>query len=370
MLLPYAMFGADYSKSIQKTIQYSFRTSTLHILKSEYFTEALEHVILLDARDFLGINKGPKGVVYTVLNGLDGNPSEPAPKTKGWETTPLFLDSEIRKILSEMKTHNKIKKLEEIATIRIGVVTGANNYFIVNSTSATELRLGKEVLQPIITQSKMLKGLYIGKSDFRQLADDGDSVYLIKTEGLENIPHELDEYLNNKDGIIIKQGFHCRHRKPWHSVIVGAKPDAFTHYMATVTPRIILNKTDATCTNTIHRLYWKKDISSKQKRVAALASLTSLSNLSAEINGRSLAGGLLKIEPSRCALTLLPLPEITIDSSEWKRVHSTLQKGSLQKAIDLADNIVLKDGLDMKSRNIESLQEGFKKLLKYRKYKI
>jgi adenine-specific DNA methylase len=112
-------------------------------------------------------------------------------------------------------------------------------------------------------------------------------------------------------------------------------------------PRIIVNETLATCTDTIHRLRCKAGVDIR--RLAACA-YNSLSFALAEVTGRSYGGGVLELEPSEAENLLIPYD--VAQNIDLNKLDELLRNNMPHKALDYCDQILLLDGLGMDLKEV------------------
>src|SRR4051812_28064977 len=96
-------------------------------------------------------------------------------------------------------------------------------------------------------------------------------------------------------GRAARLAYKCRSRKPWWSVPDVQVPDLFLSYMSGISPSLVRNAAGCTCTNSVHSVRLKRwDVNPN-----TLTRLfdTALVQLSCEIEGHPLGGGMLKLEP-------------------------------------------------------------------------
>jgi adenine-specific DNA-methyltransferase len=161
---------------------------------------------------------------------------------------------------------------------------------------------------------------------------------------------------------------HCRRREVWWSLSDTRAPDAFLPYMNAGSPALTKNATvKTTCTNAVHRIYWKdrsKAATALARRDALIASSwTSAFALAAELLGRHYGGGVLKLEPSEaCRLPLF------IGSSP-KLLHEldvVARRQGQSAARTLADDMILRESLGLSRGDVKALSRGITVLQAYR----
>jgi len=149
----------------------------------------------------------------------------------------------------------------------------------------------------------------------------------------------------------------CISRTPWYHVADTEVPDAFLTYVNSYAPRIVVNGARSCCTNALHRLWWLGESLRKRNEVVALASLTSLAALSAELVGRNYGGGALKLEPREAASIKLPIADI---STRIKRACREAKEawvaGNFEVARRIADNAVLSGELGVGRKDIGAME--------------
>ena len=101
-------------------------------------------------------------------------------------------------------------------------------------------------------------------------------------------------------------------RDPWYSVPDVQVPDFFLSYMSGLEPSLVRNDAGCTCTNSVHSV--------RLKTPRAARHLTrwrsAVAQLSCELEGHPLGGGMLKLEPREAAAIILP------DSTATKRAEN------------------------------------------------
>jgi adenine-specific DNA-methyltransferase len=122
-------------------------------------------------------------------------------------------------------------------------------------------------------------------------------------------------------------------------------------------PKLILNETAATSTDTIHRVR----LTTKQPPQAVVgAFLNSLTFAFAEVTGRSYGGGVLELEPNEAET--LPLPLLNAEKLDFDAMNARVVKGDIESALDVSDRTLLIEGLGLSHRDTTSLRGAWRKL--------
>lgn len=228
-------------------------------------------------------------------------------------------------LATPMKTHG---------TIDVGVVTGKNEFFVLNQEQVEEWGLSKFVI-PLVSRAVQMKGASLDTEEWRTLAARGDRVYLLRlTEpDRERLPAKTRKYLADGEARGHHTGYKCSIRKPWYSVPSIWTPDGFFFRQIYDFPRVVLNDAQATSTDTIHRLR----AAEPEKLVRHI--YTHLTAASAEIEGRSYGGGVLELEPTEAERMLVPTK---LDGAlPLTEVDRLVREGRLEQVLLENDRLVL-----------------------------
>jgi hypothetical protein len=352
-LLPGSFVFADYAKEIRQLLK-------------QYFSRSL--ILVLGERIFL--SQGPNKNEGTLEMGFASDLPSMSSIVDNWqrgswqgvefEGRPNLALMAGESLLSytELASNESSKLLGDLCKIRIGIVTGANKFFVINEETALSENIPDEYLSFVLAKFSDARGLRLLKSDLKSLKRSGRRCLLIDTSLVDGIEGNLKKYLDKypKEEIEVNRTF--EKRKTWHCPNDGLIPDAFLSYMHANGPSLTLNVAQTTSTNTIHRVFFNKSVNSISKKAIAISILSTFSQLSAEIEGRSYGSGVLKHEPSEAYRIALLLPSITDEAVDrtFSKIDSLLRQGMSDKAQVEADNFVLSNYSDpVKQHHLSAL---------------
>ncbi len=311
LVLPGSFLHAKYASVVRDAVQKSFGRVTVVAVDEQLFPDAKEESILL-----LAERKGKEpcelrigGVSKRFLRLTEENLSRYTRKLFKTEQDQSWMRGMLNQ--AALSIYDGVlpllPKLGEIATIRIGAVTGSNRYFTLRPSELREAGVPSRYARPIITRATQLASCVLTKTDMQTLLK-ADAKALLFSPPLNGRLHpKVLEYIKLGESLGVPTKSKCAGRRPWYRVPNSSPPDAFLLYMTENAPRVILNSAGASCTNAIHALSWRESKSVRPESVA-FAFLTTLTQLASELEGRSYGDGVLKLEPSEAAR--LPLPVI------------------------------------------------------------
>jgi hypothetical protein len=218
---------------------------------------------------------------------------------------------------TDTSTENEHKKLalSDLFTIKRGLVTGANKFFILTLDQISEHQLPSEFLIPILPSPR-----YLSTNEI-EADEDGNPVLkqrlfllacdLSESQVQKKYPH-LWDYLQIGIEKNINSRYLCRHRTPWYSQEDRPPAPLVCTYMGRQTARngkpfrFILNHSKATAPNVYLMLYPKPVLEQEIQRKPELLKFIwqTLNDIPPNTligEGRVYGGGLHKIEPNELA---------------------------------------------------------------------
>lgn len=259
--------------------------------------------------------------------------------------TKYYLDSSQIELLRKLRNHEQLTPLKRIASVDVGVVTGRNAFFCMTGDEANQRGL-TDVVIPLVARSVQVKGIKYTLDDQEAQASESINSRLLHLPAKYEISEHpsLATYIAAGEAAGVHTGYKCSIRREWWVVPSVSTPEAFMLRQISTHPRIIANQTNATSTDTVHRVRLAEGISAEKLSVAAFNSVTFAMS---EIMGRSYGGGVLELEPSEAES--LPVPDPSMVPEEIiDRVDQLVRNGEIEAALDLVDTEVLvkRVGLD------------------------
>lgn len=365
MIIPAELLQVNYAAELRQFLTDQYSKITLITFKKLVFEGIQQEVVL-----FLGERNGDErtGMRTIELEGIDdlihyqhtrfleSHLKVMDHSRDKW--TQYFLEQPEIDLLKRFRNDKRLTLSGKVLDVDVGVVTGLNEYFIVSQRKAEELRL-LEYTQPVVTRSAHLPGIIFTPENFELNAASDYACRLLKAPlvPLNELPPSVKNYVVQGEKNLVHTGYKCRIRERWYVVPSMWRPDGFMLRQIHLYPKIIVNRTEATSTDTIHRVRFISDL---PPTAIAAAFLNSLTFAFSEIVGRSYGGGVLELEPNEAEN--LPLPLNNAHLLDFDHINTLLLAGKIEDVLDITDRVLLIDGLGMNVQEVEHLRGIWYKL--------
>jgi len=205
-------------------------------------------------------------------------------------------------------------RLADLFTIRRGIATGANGFFVLPEGRAEALHLPRQMLTPILPSPRYL--------DVDEIEPDSEGIPKLERRLMlvdralpdEDVKREFPRlwaYLREGVSSGVSERYLCKHRQPWYAQERRPPAPFLCTYMGRhkkdkTVFRFILNNSKATAANVYLLLYPKPRLAkaiaaSKAKTRAVWRALCSIDAEGLTRIGRVYGGGLHKLEPRELA---------------------------------------------------------------------
>lgn len=330
-ILPWAFLQADYAKPLRKWLTDIFREIKVVALSNKYFEKADERIVVIWLK---GHGQKNKSIKIASSNSIESKICFTEIDLHSWTSDRVIYTgtNNIERILSKYKSEFGFTNFVDHADVKIGIVTGAVNYFIITKLEANSIGFDKSRLIPILTRA----------DEFANYLKNGekDLLFLVALKEKDHLKYE--NFL--KQGILGEYHLRCHSllREPWYAVKVGEVPDAFFHYRVKKIPYLLPNNSNVQSTNSIHRVYFK-DVTEIERKWIFVSILSLPSQLSLEINSKTYGRGVLKIEPKSLKNTLVIKRSDPIINSTYEQIIGLLSSGNKERAMEIATEFIYKE---------------------------
>lgn len=366
-VVPAELLHADYAQPVRDFLLRRFRAIHLLAFDERVFLGAeVDALLLLASNDEPGLRVARLGSASDldgIENQLRSLPMTPPNDNVKWAS--LLAEPDLLELIAELRDRASVVTLGDVSHVGIGVVTGADRFFFMKRSDVGRHGIPRSKRVPALSTLKNVAGLEISRKDWLALARRGRPAYLFACEAPEGLVRSRPTVAYIKHGE--SQGHHlsfkCRMRKPWYSFRIPDPADALLAYMVGSLPRFVLNTAKLVASNRVHRVMLCAD--APRRQVLAASFLSTLTQVSAEIEGRSYGGGVLKLEPSDARRLLLVAPtgaRAQVLESKYALVDSMLRRGQVDEAVALVDEVALMHELGLSPRTVERLRQGLAQL--------
>lgn len=276
-------------------------------------------------------------------------------KTVRGKWTRALLDLETRSLFDELTDREGVHQFKDIAKVDVGIVTGANKFFLVPDSVVEAYGL-EQWAHPMFGRSEHCPGIIYDQAQHATNATKGNPTnFLWFNEKTGAMDSAAKTYIKTGEHQSLHTRYKCRVRSPWYTVPSVYSTDIGMLKRSHNTPRLILNTAGAYTTDTAYRIRTSKVVA--EKLVGCF--VNPLTALSAELEGRHYGGGVLEMIPSEIERLLIPLPEnVVIDLG---KLDQDIRNLSTHQVLTNQGKIVL-GALDLSEEKQHCVLEGWRSL--------
>jgi adenine-specific DNA-methyltransferase len=302
-----------------------------------WFENTLQGAVIIFAEKKLNSCEISQGVGIHHVRGLeflDINPNEIFSETLGisGETTSgkwtkAFLEPKELSLIQKAKNHADVFKFTDIAKVDVGIVTGANKFFLVDKEVVGKFNLQKYA-HAMFGKSQHCKGIIYNQQQHDENEQSGLPTNFLYIEADYNdLPGSTQEYILNGEAENLHERYKCRIRKPWYKV-----PSVYSSKLGMLkrahdTPRLIYNEIEAYTTDTAYRI----SSFSVDPQHLTCCFLNPLTAIFAELEGRYYGGGVLELVPSEIEKLYIPIPRNI--KFNIKNLNKQVRTGSMEEVL-------------------------------------
>lgn len=365
MVIPAELFQVKYAAETRVYLSQFFERITILTFKKLVFENIQQEVVLLLCEKSVNHSKGIrviecenlddlKSIDFEKINGSNVKPIDHS--NEKW--TKYFLTENEINLLKKLKSDDRIISCGDILDVDVGLVTGRNEFFMLKEEQVKKWGLEKYII-PVASKSNQLKGITFSEADFTANSKAQNSIYLFIPPNVEfdELPAACQKYIHYGEENEFHLGYKTRIRKRWYITPSLWVPDAFALRQVGDYPKLVLNGTGASSTDTIHRVRFKTDVN---RQSLIISFMNSLSFAFSEITGRSYGGGVMTFEPTEIEEIKMPSPiELNID---FGLVDSLIRERKIEEVLDIVDKELLINQHGFIKQDVKELRNIWRKL--------
>lgn len=306
MILPAEFLTGVSAGRVRAWLLDTTRNISIDLFKPGSFPAVLQEVLVISGRKATDIGDASNTVRFFDHNGGTHHwQHDISANAKTW--TPYLLNPEQEAALSACARLDGVVKLGSVARFTVSTVTGANDFFCVNTSTVAENGLNRWAI-PLLPRTRFAQGLFYTAEEHEELAETDAAAWMLSFDAAKTNPTRSSrpsEYLAQGERAKLHERFKTRIRSPWYRVPVVQPGQLLMSKRSNLFPRVIVNQSGVVTTDTIYRGQMVSDTGLTPNDVAA-GFHNSLTLLSVETNGRSFGGGVLELVPSEVNTLLIP----------------------------------------------------------------
>lgn len=310
-VVPSELLTGSSAAVLRRWLSSRFGELTVDLFRPGSFPEVLQEVVVLS-----GIRLGREATtsMITISENRLGERGSRVwkhaidPGESNW-TRYLLSTSQLSALRTALDLP-QVETLGDIARFQVSAVTGANDFFTVSETEKRAFQLSRWAL-PLLPRVRNSPGIIHTIDDQRSLTKAGSKAWLLDFSDEKPDPKTFSapgRYIADGEAAGLDGRYKCRIREPWFRVPHVRKGALMLSKRSHRIPKVIVNQANAFATDTIYR----GDVVSTRPitpEMIAACFHSSLTLLTAEIEGRSFGGGVLELVPSevsRLSVAVLP----------------------------------------------------------------
>lgn len=372
-VLPSTFLTADYSKSLRDYLSSRFAKVTAISVAERLFlsqgTEERTVVLLCDS--YQHESQRPISIGYCsnveelgkilLRNSFDDSNSF-------FENTDEYsqLTKEQRDVYLAVSLKTQAVNIKQLGHVYIGIVLGDKKFFVKPLSEWSKIGISDAYIDPIISKFSYLKGVNLRQDDLCIWKEEDLPCYFLNTRE-KTLESTVVEYLSSNAKQNEKSNATFNGREIWHCPDDGKIADAFIGCISHLGPRLVLNTTKVQAANSIYRFNFTSSLSNKNREFLAITLLTTFSQLSAELHGRPLGSGGLKLEPkdiSKILVSMNTKKSAVEISAALGEIENLIRCGNHETARLFADNFVFGSRVTKLQKNI--LRESLNRIRAHR----
>ncbi|WP_374834718.1 N-6 DNA methylase [Paenochrobactrum pullorum] len=333
--------------------------------KEIWFEGTLQGAVIIFAEKKENPNQPSEGVGIVSVNGFDfleECPEELFRKTLGinGETvegkwTKATLEKSELLLIKKFISHASVHKFNDIANVDVGIVTGANQFFLVENEIVEKYEL-ESYAHPMFGRSQHCPGILYNKSQHKSNQEKSlPTNFLYIESDFQQLPAKVKDYIELGETEKYHERYKCRIRKPWYKVPSIYSTEIGMLKRCHEAPRLILNQIGAYTTDTAYRV--TSTFTSAENLVCSF--LNPLTAITAELEGRYYGGGVLELVPSE--IEKLYIPIIDGQKHDIAALSRLVKDGQIEEAIQIQGKTIFTK-LGFTAEDIETLMAIWRKL--------
>jgi len=340
-VLPSELLQVKFASELRELIIKKFERIEIFTFNELLFKECKGQDTLLLIGEKKSVNKGVYYCNVDKISNLANNEFKLAQNVKIKESkwTHHHLTTDEIELLEKLK--QRLQNVNKYCNSKAGIVSAANDFFIVNSNIVKNYSLQKFV-KPIIQKGVFVNGsIDLDFEDFQKLIEELKPTYLVSLDRNSKIKKnkKIWKYLEIGKERGIHERYKTSRRQIWYEVPSTVNtPEAFFFKRSNEYPKLIKNSAKVLSTDSAYIISMKENYDIESFIFSFYNSLTLAF---AELNGRYYGGGVLELTPNE--FKNLPVPYVKINEADFNSFKIDFKnKNSIKDICKKNDALILK----------------------------
>lgn len=314
MIVPSEILHVAHAQSLRSFLGRECKRLVILDPEELWFDGTIQGAVILMAEKVSNASSSRDGLGIVPVRGrsfLSRSPKEffDLPETMNGKTvegkwTRALLNHEARNLLETVASHDHVHRFKDIAKVDVGIVTGANKFFLVPDETVRNYRLQKWA-HPMFGRSGHCPGIIYDDRQHSENTKNGNPTNFLWFNDEGPVDDSIRAYIELGESESLHTRYKCRIRTPWYKVPSVYSTEVGMLKRAHDTPRLILNKVGAYTTDTAYRI----SATGVEGKNLVGCFINPLTALTAELEGRHYGGGVLELVPSEIERLAIPIPQ-------------------------------------------------------------
>ncbi len=308
LVLPAAWEYADYAEGVRGRIGSYFSQLSIHRCGQPMFDGVQDGCLVMIARGFRQPGNRTERFEHSNLDALVAKLREPEPKPD----PRLYLGGISLQRPIQILNRPDTCRLRDVLEIRLGGVTGDNDYFLMNEAFRRERKLPTASVVPVLSRARHLVSGRLTIREWMILRDNGERVWLFRPPDALLSHPAVRAYiaLASESEHGCRKRYKVKTRHPWHRTSLPRGIDGFVSGMSTSGPWICFKgMSRLSATNTLYTIRFLKETDDNTKAAWALSLLTTEVQRTLQSIRRVYPARLFKHEPTSLMNIRVPVPK-------------------------------------------------------------
>ncbi len=220
-VVPAEIGHAPYAAPLLEYLVSRFVTIHIVAVRSKLFPELSEDCWLLYTEGFGGRTQEIRFSVLDAFRPMSRPPREHVRvNVQEWRNDwnrrlrPYLMSQHARDLYRRISGEEGAPRLGDLATVGIGYVSGANDFFHLRPSDAEKWQVPAALLHPSVRNGRALPPFRVTAGVVARWKRNDDPILLLRLPKTNDLPRAVRRYLDTEEGQQARQAYKCRVRDP------------------------------------------------------------------------------------------------------------------------------------------------------------